>query len=92
MMVDKKLIETYNFKVCEKHPKLVWANIDRWSSECPLCELESDWQYEYDNLEKLCDETKTDLEESQERVEELENAVDEAHNSLDDITRTLNRV
>lgn len=91
-MVDKKLIETYNFKVCDKHGNLVWANMNRWSSECPLCELESDWQYEYDNLEKLHDETKDELEEAQSRVDELEGTLDDAQNALDDITRTLNQL
>ena len=91
-MVDKKLIETYHFEVCDKHPNLVWANISRWSTECPLCELESDWDYQYKDLESTHEETKAELEEAQERVDELEGTVEDAQNALDDITRTLNQI
>ena len=91
-MVDKKLIETYHFEVCEKHPDTVWANIGRWSTDCPLCDLEADWKYEIDNLNSEMEDVKSELETAQERVEELEDTVANTESALDDITRTLNHL
>ena len=92
MDIDKKLTEKYHFEVCEKHPNIVWANISRWSSECPLCELEADWEYNVKQVENERDELDTELEESKERVGELENTLDDTQRALDDITTTLNQL
>lgn len=89
MDIDKKLTEKYHFEVCEKHPNLVWANISRWSSECPLCELESDWDYQYKELEKEKDELDGELETANERVSELEDALAEAQDKVNEIVYTL---
>ena len=91
-MVDEKLTETYHFEVCDKHPDIVWANISRWSTDCPICDIEDDWQYKYNSLESTNEDLKNDLETAEERVKELENALDDAYNSLEDITRTLNQL
>lgn len=90
-MVDKDLIGKYHFKVCDKHPDIVWAWMG-WSADCPICDIDADWQYNYDTLEGTNEDLKSELETAQERVEELENTLDDANNALDDITRTLNRL